>query len=40
MLSVPDEMLGERVGAVIVSVPGTALDMTVVFVYLADFEIP
>jgi long-chain acyl-CoA synthetase len=40
VLGVPDEMMGDRVGAVIVPVPGTALEMTVVFDYLADFKIP
>jgi long-chain acyl-CoA synthetase len=44
VLGVPDEMIGERVGAVIVPVPGIAIDMAVVFDYLAahiaDFQIP
>jgi long-chain acyl-CoA synthetase len=44
VLGVPDEMIGERVGGVIVPVPGSALDMAVVLDYLAadiaDFKIP
>ena len=44
MLGVPDEMMGEKVGAVIVLVPGTALDMVAVSDYLAThiggFKIP
>ncbi|MBV9206919.1 MAG: AMP-binding protein, partial [Actinobacteria bacterium] len=44
VLGVPDEMMGEKVGAVIVPVPGASLDVTAVLDYLgahiADFKIP
>jgi len=44
VLGVPDEMMGEKVGAVIVPVPGVEFDPTAVFDYLgahiADFKIP
>ena len=44
VLGVPDEMMGEKVGAVIVPVPGSSLDVAAVFDYLgariADFKIP
>jgi long-chain acyl-CoA synthetase len=44
VLGVPDEMMGEKVGAVIVPVPGTSLDVAAVVDYLsahlADFKIP
>ena len=44
VLGVPDEMMGEKVGAVIVPMPGVALDVPAVLGYLsehiADFKIP
>jgi long-chain acyl-CoA synthetase len=44
VLGVPDEMMGEKVGAVIVPAPGVAFDAASVFAYLgariADFKIP
>jgi long-chain acyl-CoA synthetase len=44
VLGVPDEMMGEKVGAVIVPMPGTALDVPAVLRYLgehiADFKVP
>ena len=44
VLGVPDEMMGEKVGAVIVPMPGAALDVPAVLGYLgehiADFKIP
>ena len=44
VLGVPDEMMGEKVGAVIVPVPGVTFDVAAVFDYLgahiADFKIP
>jgi long-chain acyl-CoA synthetase len=44
VLGVPDEMMGEKVGAVIVPEPGGSLDAAAVFGYLsahiADFKIP
>jgi acyl-CoA synthetase (AMP-forming)/AMP-acid ligase II len=44
VLGVPDEVMGEKVGAVIVPVPGASLDVAAVFGYLADriadFKIP
>ena len=44
VLGVPDEMMGEKVGAVIVPVPGAKFDVAAVFDYLgahiADFKIP
>jgi acyl-CoA synthetase (AMP-forming)/AMP-acid ligase II len=44
VLAVPDEMMGEQVGAVIVPMPGTSLDVPAVLGYLgahiADFKVP
>ena len=44
VLGVPDEMMGEKVGAVIVPMPGVSLDVPAVLGYLgehiADFKIP
>jgi acyl-CoA synthetase (AMP-forming)/AMP-acid ligase II len=44
VLGVPDVMMGEKVGAVIVPTPGAKLDVAAVFDYLgariADFKIP
>jgi long-chain acyl-CoA synthetase len=44
VLGVPDEMMGEKVGAVIVPMPGVEFDAAAVFDYLsahlADFKIP
>jgi acyl-CoA synthetase (AMP-forming)/AMP-acid ligase II len=44
VLGVPDEMMGEKVGAVIVPAPGVKFDVAAVFDYLgahiADFKIP
>jgi len=44
VLGVPDEMMGEKVGAVIVPAPGVTFDAAAVFDYLgahiADFKIP
>ena len=44
VLGVPDEMMGEKVGAVIVPMPGVSLDVPAVLAYLgeriADFKIP
>ena len=44
VLGVPDEMMGEKVGAVIVPTPGAELDVAAVIDYLgahiADFKIP
>ena len=44
VLGVPDEMMGEKVGAVIVPMPGTSLDIPAVLGYLgehiADFKVP
>lgn len=44
VLGVPDEMMGEKVGAVIVPEPGAASDVTAVLDYLgahiADFKVP
>jgi acyl-CoA synthetase (AMP-forming)/AMP-acid ligase II len=44
VLGVPDEMMGEKVGAVIVPMPGAAFDVPAVLDYLgvhiADFKIP
>jgi AMP-binding enzyme C-terminal domain len=44
VLGVPDEMMGEKVGAVIVPMPGVTLDVAAVLDYLgahiADFKIP
>jgi acyl-CoA synthetase (AMP-forming)/AMP-acid ligase II len=44
VVSVPDEMMGEKVGAVLVPVPGTTIDVRAVQAYLreriADFKVP
>jgi long-chain acyl-CoA synthetase len=44
VLAVPDEVMGEKVGAVIMPVPGATFDVAAVFDYLgahiADFKIP
>ena len=44
VLGVPDEMMGEKVGAVIVPMPGGTLDVPAVLGYLgehiADFKVP
>ena len=44
VLGVPDEMMGEKVGAVIVPMPGVSLDVPAVLGYLgehiADFKVP
>jgi long-chain acyl-CoA synthetase len=44
VVSVPDEVMGEKVGAVLVPVPGTTLDVPAVLSYLrqriADFKVP
>jgi long-chain acyl-CoA synthetase len=44
VLGVPDEMMGEKVGAVIVPMPGASLDVPAVLDYLgahiADFKVP
>jgi long-chain acyl-CoA synthetase len=44
VVSVPDEVMGERVGAVLVPVPGTTIDAQAVLAYLreriADFKVP
>ena len=44
VLGVPDEMMGEKVGAVIVPMPGASLDVPAVLGYLgdhiADFKVP
>ena len=44
VLGVPDEMMGEKVGAVIVPMPGATLDVPAVLGYLgehiADFKVP
>ena len=44
VVGVPDEMLGEKVGAVIVPLPGTAFDLGPVLehlrAHLADFKVP
>jgi len=44
VIGVPDEMMGEKVGAVIVSTPGTELDQEAVLAHarehLADFKVP
>jgi acyl-CoA synthetase (AMP-forming)/AMP-acid ligase II len=44
VVSVPDEMMGEKVGAVLVPVPGTTIDVRAVLAYLreriADFKVP
>ena len=42
--AVPDEMMGEKVGAVIVPAPGAQIDVDAVIAYgrahLADFKVP
>jgi acyl-CoA synthetase (AMP-forming)/AMP-acid ligase II len=44
VVGVPDEMMGEKVGAVVVPTPGTTLDpegfMEFARVHLADFKVP
>jgi long-chain acyl-CoA synthetase len=44
VVGVPDEMMGEKVGAVLVPVPGTTIDVDAVLAYLreriADFKVP
>ncbi len=44
MLGVPDEVMGEKVGTVIVAMPGTTLDVPAVLDFLAgqlaDFKVP
>ncbi len=44
VVGVPDEVLGEKVGAVLVPVPGTTIDVDAVLAYLreriADFKVP
>jgi acyl-CoA synthetase (AMP-forming)/AMP-acid ligase II len=44
VLGVPDDMMGEKVGSVIVPVPGVKLDVAAIFDYLgthiADFKVP
>jgi acyl-CoA synthetase (AMP-forming)/AMP-acid ligase II len=44
VVGVPDEVMGEKVGAVLVPVPGTAIDVGAVLAYLreriADFKVP
>jgi acyl-CoA synthetase (AMP-forming)/AMP-acid ligase II len=44
VVGVPDEMMGEKVGAVLVPVPGEGLDVPAVLAYLrahlADFKVP
>jgi long-chain acyl-CoA synthetase len=44
VVGVPDEMMGEKVGAVLVPVPGTTIDVEAVLAYLreriADFKVP
>jgi len=44
VIGVPDDMMGEKVGAVLVPTPGSALDVTAVLSYarerLADFKVP
>jgi long-chain acyl-CoA synthetase len=44
VVGVPDEVMGEKVGAVLVPVPGTSIDLDAVRTYLAeriaDFKIP
>jgi acyl-CoA synthetase (AMP-forming)/AMP-acid ligase II len=43
VLGVPEEMMGEKVGAMIVSAPGAEFDVTAVFdclgAHIADFKI-
>ncbi|MGE5291253.1 MAG: class I adenylate-forming enzyme family protein [Micromonosporaceae bacterium] len=44
VVGVPDEVMGEKVGAVLVPVPGTTIDVPAVLAYLreriADFKVP
>jgi acyl-CoA synthetase (AMP-forming)/AMP-acid ligase II len=44
VVGVPDEVMGEKVGAVLVPVPGTTIDVQAVLAYLgeriADFKVP
>jgi acyl-CoA synthetase (AMP-forming)/AMP-acid ligase II len=44
VLAVPDEMMGEKVGAVLVPTPGQSLDLEAVLSFarerLADFKVP
>ncbi len=44
VIAVPDEMMGEKVGAVVVPAPGTQIDVDAVITYgrmhLADFKVP
>jgi acyl-CoA synthetase (AMP-forming)/AMP-acid ligase II len=44
IVGVPDEVMGEKVGAVLVPVPGASIDVPSVLAYLAeriaDFKIP
>jgi long-chain acyl-CoA synthetase len=44
VVGVPDEMMGEKVGAVLVPIPGTTIDVAAVLAYLderiADFKVP
>jgi len=44
VVAVPDEMMGEKVGAVVVPAPGAELDVAAVIAYcrahLADFKVP
>jgi acyl-CoA synthetase (AMP-forming)/AMP-acid ligase II len=44
VVGVPDEVMGEKVGAVLVPVPGTTIDVDAVLAYLreriADFKVP
>jgi long-chain acyl-CoA synthetase len=44
VVSVPDEVMGEKVGAVLVPVPGSTIDVPAVLAYLgeriADFKVP
>ena len=44
VVGVPDEMMGEKVGAVLVPIPGTSLDVGAVMAFarerLADFKVP
>jgi long-chain acyl-CoA synthetase len=44
VVAVPDEMMGEKVGAILVANPGTELDIDAVIAHcranLADFKVP
>jgi long-chain acyl-CoA synthetase len=44
VVGVPDDMMGEKVGAVLVPIPGSTLDVTAVIAFarerLADFKVP